>query len=280
MMATEQREFAFRKKDFNHIAGLIHEQTGIKLADHKFDMMYARLARRLRQLGLRKVEDYIAFFESADGQDELPNLINAMTTNLTRFFRESHHFDTLRDECLASIVKKVERGGSRKIRIWSAGCSSGMEPYTIAMTLAMAVPDFAKWDALILATDIDTGMLERGRAGLYKKEDLADVPAVIRKKYAHKASGGMLQIDDRLKSLIRFKKLNLLHDWPFKGPFDVIFCRNVLIYFDKETRDDLVSRYADMLAPGGYLFLGHSEALAGEKAGLKSVGRSSFRKAV
>lgn len=279
MSDVQEREFRFNRKDFKYISGLIYDQVGIVLADHKFDMMYARLARRLRQLGLGSVKEYIAYFSSPEGRDELPNLVNAMTTNLTRFFREAHHFETLSQECLAACVQQAEKSGTRKLRIWSAGCSSGMEPYSIAMTLANSVPQLGSWDALILATDIDTGMLERAREGLYAKSDLSDVPPAIRKKFMRRAGADQLRVDDALKNLIRFKKLNLLHDWPFKGKFDAIFCRNVLIYFDKQTRDDLVSRFVDQLLPGGYLFLGHSEALAGEKAGLKSVGRSSFRKA-
>jgi chemotaxis protein methyltransferase CheR len=279
--SRSQREFTFRRKDFTYIAGLIYDQTGIVLADHKFDMMYARLARRLRQLGLKTVEDYIAYFSSDAGRNELPNLINAMTTNLTRFFREAHHFETLRNDCLSDIHAAAQSGRrDKRVRIWSAGCSSGMEPYSIAMTMVASLPQIRDWDALILATDIDTKMLDRARAGLYPAADLDEVPPVLRKRYARRAPDGMVQMDDVLKQHIRFKRLNLLHDWPFKGTFDVIFCRNVLIYFDRETRDELVSRFVEKLVPGGYLFLGHSEALAGEKAGLKNIGRSSFRKEV
>lgn len=277
-VAKDAREFSFRREDFKYIAGLIYDQTGIVLADHKFDMMYGRLARRLRELGLTTVKDYIAYFTSPEGGDELPNLINAMTTNLTRFFREAHHFETLRQDCLASKHAAAQSGGERKIRIWSAGCSSGMEAYSIAMTLAGSIPNISSWDALILATDIDTKMLQKGRDGRYATDDLSEVPAALRKRYARRATPGMVEMDDELKRRIRFKKLNLLHEWPFNGQFDVIFCRNVLIYFDKETRDDLVSRFVERLHPGGTLFLGHSEALAGEKAGLTSIGRSSFRK--
>ncbi|NVJ97624.1 MAG: protein-glutamate O-methyltransferase [Alphaproteobacteria bacterium] len=278
MSNTLDREFKFSRKDFDYISGLIYDQTGIVLAEHKFDMMYARLARRLRQLGLFSVKEYIAYFSSPEGKDELPNLINAMTTNLTRFFREAHHFETLGKESLAASVRDAARLGQKKLRIWSAGCSSGMEPYSIAMTVADSLPDLSAWDALILATDIDTGMLDRAKAGVYAKSDLADAPPSVRKKYTRRAPDNQLVIDQKLKDLIRFKKLNLLHQWPFKGSFDVIFCRNVLIYFDKDTRDKLVARFVEKLKPGGYLFLGHSEALAGEKAGLENVGRSSFRK--
>lgn len=276
--AKEAREFKFRREDFKYISGLIYDQTGIVLADHKFDMMYGRLARRLRDLGLTTVESYIDYFSSPEGRDELPNLINAMTTNLTRFFREAHHFETLRHDCLAEKHAQAQAGADRKVRIWSAGCSSGMEPYSIAMTMAASLPQLASWDALILATDIDTKMLDKGKAGLYPADDLSEVPAALRKRYARRAASGMVVMDDVLKRHIRFRKLNLLHDWPFKGQFDVIFCRNVLIYFDKETRDSLVARFVERLRPGGTLFLGHSEALAGEKAGLTNIGRSSFRK--
>lgn len=280
MEKVEGREFTFQKSDFRYISSMIYDQAGIVLADQKFDMMYARLARRLRHLKLTSVKDYIDFFNSPAGADELPNLVNAMTTNLTRFFREAHHFETLQDECLEPARHEMASGQRDSLRIWSAGCSSGMEPYSIAMTVAEGLPSYEKQDVLILATDIDTSMLDKARQGLYPKKDMADVPPAIRKKYTARAEGDMLRIDPRLKSIIRFKKLNLLHQWPFNGPFDVIFCRNVLIYFDKETRETLVSRFTQMLSPGGILFLGHSEALAGEKMNLKNIGRSSFRKPI
>ena len=278
MSESDKREFTFRRKDFQYLSGLIYDQTGIVLADHKFDMMYARLARRLRFLGLRSVKNYIDYFSSPEGVDELPNLINAMTTNLTRFFRETHHFDTLRDRALKPIAANAAKGPKDSVRIWSAGCSSGMEPYSIAMTVAESLPNVSSWDALILATDIDTKMLNHAREGIYPKTDTEEIPAHMRKKYMYRESPDSLRMDRSLRDMIRFNRLNLLHDWPMKKLFDVIFCRNVLIYFDQQTREKLVSRFVDQLVPGGYLFLGHSEALAGEKTSLKNVGRSSFRK--
>lgn len=279
MTDIDKREFVFHRRDFRYLSELIYDQTGIVLADHKFDMMYARLARRLRALGLRSVKNYIEYFRSPAGQDELPNLINAMTTNLTRFFREAHHFETLRKDALAPIAAKAARGPKKSVRIWSAGCSSGMEPYSIAMTVAESLPNLPSWDTLILATDIDTKMLNHAREGIYPKNETKEIPPHMRKKYLTRETPNSMRMDQSLRDIIRFNRLNLLHDWPMKRLFDVIFCRNVLIYFDKETRARLVSRFVDQLAPGGYLFLGHSEALAGEKANLESVGRSSFRKA-
>jgi chemotaxis protein methyltransferase CheR len=247
------REFAFSKEDFEFLSAVAYEKTGIVLKDHKFDMVYARIARRLRALGLTSVNAYCKLLESEQGHDEMGNLVNAITTNLTSFFREPHHFEHLRKEVLEPFARQTKEN---RLRIWSAGCSAGAEPYSIAMTMRESIPNLERRDCKILATDIDTSMLDKGRKGEYPEEWIEKIPAPLRKKYVE---GN--QLNESVRSLISFKPLNLLESWPHKGPFDAIFCRNVVIYFDKETQAPLFDRYANMLKPGGYLYIGHSETL-------------------
>ncbi|OYW17955.1 MAG: chemotaxis protein CheR, partial [Burkholderiales bacterium 12-64-5] len=225
------REFEFTQKDFEFLAALAYRSTGIVLQQHKSDMVYGRVARRLRALRLTSVGSYCALLDSPDGQEELGNLVNALTTNLTSFFREAHHFDHL-----ATHVLKPFAAQSRepRLRIWSAGCSAGAEPYSIAMMLAEHVPEAKRRDALILATDIDTNMLATGAAGEYEASWIEKIPEPLQKKYALPSGNrDTLKMAPELQKLIRFKRLNLLESWPMQGMFDVIFCRNVVIYFDK-----------------------------------------------
>ena len=254
------REFEFTHRDFEFLAKLAYVRTGIVLQQHKSDMVYGRVARRLRALGLRNVSDYCALLESDAGANEMGNLVNALTTNLTSFFRESHHFDHL-----ATHVLKPFAAQSRdpRLRIWSAGCSAGAEPYSIAMTLCEQVPESKRRDCRILATDIDTNMVAEGAAGEYPHGWIEKIPAALQSKYVLATNRGSEQrkMAPVLQQLIRFKALNLLEHWPMQGPFDAIFCRNVVIYFDKPTQRKLFDRFADILKPNGYLYIGHSETL-------------------
>ncbi len=268
----DNRDFSVSAQDFAFLAGLVRTHTGIVLGPNKRSMVHSRLARRVRTLGLEGFGDYRQLLEGPDGDDELSAFINAMTTNLTRFFREPHHFDFLRDTALPDIAAATPR----RLRVWSAGCSSGEEPYSIAMTLGEHVPALGQWDARILATDIDTSMVARGAAGLYGRDDVADVPGALRQKY-FKPSGDGYQAADALRRLIAFKPLNLLGEWPMKGAFDVIFCRNVMIYFDLPTKTRLVERFARQLRPGGWLIVGHSETLLDQQALYSPAGRTIYR---
>jgi chemotaxis protein methyltransferase CheR len=268
----EEREFAFDESEFRFLADLAHRHTGIVLGDHKRDMVYGRLARRLRALGLPDFAAYCELVQSDHGHEELGNLVNAITTNLTSFFREGHHFEHLHNTVLAPIAD----GPKRRIRIWSAGCSSGMEPYSIAMTLRGALPANKGWDARILATDIDTNMLATGRTGDYPASEYDRIPARYR-QCAH-VNGERVQMSDDIRSLITFNPLNLLHDWPMRGPFDVIFCRNVVIYFDKPTQKTLFNRMADLLQPNGWLYIGHSENLNNVCPRFAMQGRTIYRR--
>jgi len=269
------REFIFDERDFRFLAQLANERTGIVLAENKQDMVYGRLARRLRTLKLNSFAEYCRLLQSEEGVDEVGQLINAITTNLTSFFRESHHFDHLRDEVLKPIIANQSE---RRIRIWSAACSSGMEPYSIAMTMRSAITNIGQWDARILATDIDSNMLNIGIKGEYASSDLKDLPAAHKSYVINGDSPAHLRMDDRLKELIAFRQLNLLENWPMKGTFDAVFLRNVVIYFDKPTKLKLFARLGDIIKPDGWLYIGHSENLHGISDRFELIGRTTYRK--
>jgi chemotaxis protein methyltransferase CheR len=203
-------------------------------------------------------------------------LVNAITTNLTSFFRESHHFDALERDAIPEMTSVPQR--SRRLRIWSAGCSSGEEPYSIAMSLRRSLPRIDEWDVRVLATDIDTNMIATCRAGRYEAAKAASIPADLARKFVRPAADGLVEMDEKLKQMIRFNTLNLLANWPMLGPFDVIFCRNVVIYFDKDTQRTLFDRFAEMLRPKGWLFIGHSESLFRVSDRFRHQGRTVYRK--
>jgi chemotaxis protein methyltransferase CheR len=278
-MRTAQRtEFAFRDSDFQTVVRLVREQTGIVLGDHKRDLVYGRLSKRLRAMGMEDFAGYCELVESEEGVAERRQMVNAITTNLTGFFREPHHFEFLGSTVLAAL-KRDKQTTQRRLRLWSAGCSSGEEPYSIAMILRDSLAhEAAGWDARILATDIDTDVLARARSGLYDEERADAVPAGFRNRFLRKLPGGKVEMADPLKSLITFKPLNLFDPWPMKGPFDAIFCRNVVIYFSKEDQRTLFGRFADMLVPGGYMFIGHSETLFRVSDQFRLVGRTIYQK--
>lgn len=270
-----EREFLFSDADFRFLAELANKRTGIVLAEHKKDMVYSRLARRLRALGLDNFTDYCQFLQADSGADEIGHLVNAITTNLTSFFREAHHFEHLRE----SVIKPfLQQKHSKRFRLWSSACSSGMEPYSIAMVLKDAVRDLAAWDMRILATDIDSNMLGVGKAGEYNASEYEHIPAAYRSCIEQGPKSETIRMAEGLKQLIAFRHLNLLEAWPMKGKFDVIFCRNVVIYFDKPTKQRLFARMADMLNPGGWLYIGHSESLHNLSDRFESAGRTIYRK--
>ncbi len=273
-------EFPFTPADFRTIVGIVYERSGIVLAAHKRDMTYSRLARRLRVLGLGSFRDYCALLESKNGSNEIGFLINAITTNLTKFFREPHHFDHLRDHVLRPALSAAFRQKPR-IRIWSAGCSSGEEPYSVAMTaLSLQKEAGGDWDFRILATDLDTSMLKKAKTGVYSRASLESVPAGMRERYFEKQAGepDTVLVAGAAHELIGFRQLNLLGPWPMAGKFDVIFCRNVMIYFDAKTKATLIDRFHGQLADGGWLYVGHSESLLDHQARFKLRGRTIYQK--
>jgi chemotaxis protein methyltransferase CheR len=260
-----EREFSFTERDFRTLSQLVYEQSGIVLKDHKFEMVYARLARRIRALRLLDFTSYIKLLSTPHGAQEIPSLIEAITTNLTRFFREDHHFEHLENVALQEALRRVRAGEQNRIRIWSSACSSGEEAYSIAMICLSSKALTADVNLKILATDLDTNMLARCSAGIYPFADKEHIPVRHRKWLLRRRVGGETDmcVSNSLRELITFKQLNLLHEWPMRGKFDVIFCRNVLIYFDMETKNALAKRFAQLLNPYGYLYLGHSETIYG-----------------
>jgi chemotaxis protein methyltransferase CheR len=276
-LADPPREFAFSDADFRALAQFAYEQAGIALADSKRNLVYSRLSRRLRALGLtsfRQYRDYLAANAS-----ELESFLNAISTNLTKFFREAHHFDHFRTHVAAAFAQRGSAG--RRLRVWSAGCSTGEEPYTIAVVLKHEIDDAHRRDVRILATDIDTDVLGKGARGVYPATSLTEVPKAYWESFASIESddeNNHVIVDADVRALIAFRRLNLMDPWPFQGSFDAIFCRNVMIYFDAATKAALVERFTQKLVPGGWLYIGHSESLLGAHPGLQLVGRTTYRR--
>lgn len=269
------REFPMSDHNFNRIKSIAYEITGINLTDQKKNMIYSRLARRIRAKNFDSFDQYCSLIEST-GNNEITDFVNAITTNLTSFFREAHHFDYLKSTVFPYLLKKHAK--THRIRMWSAGCSTGEEPYSIAMCLREAMP-VESWDIKLLATDLDTNVVEHAKAGVYALDRIDGLDVSRKKKWFQKdSSGENALVSPELKKVVTFKQLNLLNQWPMGGPFDVIFCRNVVIYFDKETQMKLFDRYAEILAPNGYLFIGHSENLSKVTDRFKPIGRTIYQR--
>lgn len=278
MINNAEKEFHFSDKEFNFISKLVGERTGIVLSDAKREMVYGRLSRRLRQLNLRKFSEYCDLLTSGH-ETELVELTNAITTNLTAFFRESHHFDYLQSKVLPELIQKKIQ--NKRLRIWSAGCSSGEEAYSIAMCIREVIPRSSGWDVKILATDLDSNMIQRGKNGIYTAERVEGLTASRMKKWVKQGKGknsDKVRISQELRDLITFKELNLIDSWPVKGPFDLIFCRNVVIYFNKETQKELFDRYANLLDDEAHLFIGHSESLNNVTDRFNLIGKTIYQK--
>jgi chemotaxis protein methyltransferase CheR len=269
-------EFLFTEEDFHRIAAMAYEDAGIALPIAKATLVYSRLAKRLRVLRLTEFAEYCDLVAAPTGASERRTMLAGLTTNVTRFFREPHHFDHLRDKLLPGLIAKARSGG--RVRIWSCACSSGQEPYSLAMTLLAAMPDAAKYDVRILASDIDGNVVRQAREGVYSEHLLEGIPADFRRRYTSGAGESVAMKPD-LAELIAFRELNLIGDWPMRGLFDAIFCRNVAIYFDDATQSRLWDRLADRMAPGGVLYIGHSERVAGPAADtLNLEGITTYRK--
>ena len=269
------KEFEFTRDDFDYLRDIVTRTTGIVAPDDKYTMYYSRLARRLRNLGLADFRAYRHYLET-NTESESIELVNAVTTNLTSFFREKHHFDYLREILIPQKIK----ANDRRLRIWSAGCSSGEEPYTIAITLMQAIPDPERWDIQILATDIDSNVLSSGSRGVYDASRVTDLDVSLLRQFFKKGSGanaGKVKVNPLLQQFIEFKQLNLLHDWPMREKMDIIFCRNVVIYFDRETKSKLVDRFAGQLISDGLLFMGHSESLYKSSQRFNLLGKTIYQ---
>ena len=278
-IASEKvREFQFTESMFEQIRELVKHHTGIVLSDGKQDMVYGRLTRRLRALDLSEFDSYLTLIKREDEQ-ELTHLVNAITTNLTSFFREERHFEYLKNTVFPSLVEK--NAATQKIRIWSAGCSTGEEPYSIAMVVREFFEDYDGWDVKVVATDLDSNVIEKGKAGVYDIGRVDGLSLEYKKRWMKRGKGdqsNLVKMKSELQNLITFKQLNLLHGWPIKGPIDIIFCRNVVIYFDKETQRNLFDRYADVLSSDGHIFIGHSENMFNVCDRFESLGNTIYQR--
>ncbi len=257
------------KKVFDELRTIVYENSGISLSDRKITLVSARINKRLRHLQLASHEDYLNYIKTDKTGEELVRFLNVISTNTTHFFREPVHF-----EVLASLIKKWASQGQRRFKIWCAAASSGEEPYTLAMTVLENVKG-TNVDVKILATDISTEILAKAQAGVYQAETVNGIPKHLLSRYFTKireGAGYYYQASDQLRGLITYRRLNLATPpFPMKGPFDVVFCRNVMIYFDNAVKKRLVDDIYRLLKPGGYLMIGHSESLTGLGTDFKSV---------
>ena len=268
------KEYSFTDQEFKFITNMAYEACGIVLGSHKREMVYSRLARRICVLKLFSFAQYIEYLKQ-DRNNEFSHFINAITTNLTSFFREPYHFDYLSDNLIQQIIEHNQ--STKKVRIWSAGCSTGEEPYSIAMTVADQFP--SSWNVKILATDLDSNVLAKASIGEYSANSIIGLDEPLKKRFfLQNKRTGMFKVRPELKKNIYFKRLNLLEPWPMTGKFDVIFCRNVVIYFDHCTKVSLFHRFEQTLTPDGHLFLGHSETMHKVKCDFTPLGKTMYRK--
>jgi chemotaxis protein methyltransferase CheR len=269
-------EYSITREEFQRFRTLIYDESGIALSDQKQSLLASRLSKRLRDLGLQTFSDYYTHVTGDPSRDEFTRMLDLISTNKTDFFREPKHFEFLRDRILPDLAE------TKRVRIWSSACSTGEEPYTIAMTLYEGVPDPARWDFKILASDLSTRVLAKAAAGVYDEERFRDVPAAVLQRHFLRGRGeraGVYKVKPHLAEMIRFRRLNLMDEqFPIKTPLDLVFCRNVMIYFDRPTQERLVNKFHRYLKPGGYLFIGHSESLQWVEHPFTSVAPTIYRK--
>lgn len=269
-------EYVFTARNFEDIASFLRTETGIALNEAKAALVYSRLAKRLRKLGMADFDAYCAYIRTNEGAEERSEMMAALTTNVTRFFREPHHFEHMRKHIVPALMQKAKQGG--RVRLWSAACSSGEEPYSMAITLLDQFPDAARYDVKLLATDIDPNILKKARAGVYNDEAVSPIPSASRDRWLARdrdAGDRSWRVKDDVRALITFKELNLIGSWPMQGKFDVIFCRNVVIYFEEPTQAQLWERFRSFLTPAGRLYIGHSERV--DAPGFESDGLTVYR---
>jgi chemotaxis protein methyltransferase CheR len=269
----EQGEISLSDREFSRIKNRVYQVAGISLSDAKRTLVVSRLSKIVRALGLPSFDAYVDFLERGGSAQDAQDFVNALTTNLTRFYREDHHFAHLRSH-VGTLIAERPRGS--RLRIWSAGCSTGQEPYTIAADLLTAYPELRRWDFKILATDIDTSVIAKASRGIYPESELNGLSSERAAQF-EKVGDGTIRMPTALREMISFKPLNLIGAWPMRGPFDAIFCRNVAIYFDKPTQGEVFGRFAKMLAPEAFLYIGHSENLGSGGEGFRLVGKTIYQ---
>ncbi|MEO1043516.1 MAG: protein-glutamate O-methyltransferase CheR [Pseudomonadota bacterium] len=262
---------------FHSIAALVEREAGIQLQTSKILMVGSRISKRLKALSIDSFEDYLEFLNSSDSGIELKELINVLTTNVTAFFREQHHFDDFENAVLPSLIERARAGD--RIRIWSAGCSIGAEPYSLALVINKHFQDASSHDFKILATDIDHDCLNKAIAGRYPREQIdSEIPPHFRAKFRD-VDDDSVEVCSTIKKLITVRKLNLIRPWPFKGRFATIFCRNVVIYFGADLTNQMWSQFTERLEPEGRLYIGHSERVKGSALDhLKPVGITTYQR--
>ena len=269
------------EQDFRKVRDCVHELVGINLNEGKRELVIARLSKRIRQLGMKSVGDYLNYVREEQTQRELITMLDALSTNLTSFWRESQHFEYVAKVIVPRMMERTRQTDDFRIRAWSAGCSSGEEPYSLAMVIMAALDRPIRWDIKLLATDLSTRMLAIAREGLYSPERVKPLPQDLRMRYLiaeESEVGRRFRVSDEIKALVSFARLNLMETWPMRGPMDFIFCRNVMIYFDKPTQAKLVHRFYDLLKPSGTLLIGHSESLTGIEHNFRYVRPTVYEK--
>ena len=277
-----EAEVILSPNEFRKIASILYEESGIYLQESKSALVQSRLAKRLRMLGLRSFRDYCALLAGADGVNERTKMIGALTTNVTKFFREPHHFEHLAKKVMPPLIESARRGG--RVRVWSAGCSSGQEPSSLALTILSTMPDAAIHDVRVLASDIDADMVDAGRRGVYSETALAGVPGDILERWFTPVGprkgkrAESWSVGEELRQIVAFRELNLNGEWPMRGKFHAIFCRNVVIYFEEKTQATLWSRFEQQLTRDGVLYVGHSERVTGPAAAdFRFDGNTTYR---
>ncbi|WP_083100468.1 CheR family methyltransferase [Pseudophaeobacter leonis] len=265
--------FTLTDQDFEAIADFAYKHFGLSMSSSKKPLVSARLARQLRQQNVVNFKEYLGRLNGPNRDQERNNLLSLLTTNVTHFFREPHHFETLRNDVLPQLIEKARNGG--RVRIWSAGCSKGPEPFTMAMIIHKMCPEIGRFDFKILGTDIDPQVIQFAKTAKYPQEDIEQIPSEYRSLVPKMDADG--RMPENLRSMITFGVLNLIEPFPFKGKFDAIFCRNVAIYFDTPTQQKVWQAFQQNLNPGGYLFIGHSERMSGPaEAKLKTSGITTY----
>jgi chemotaxis protein methyltransferase CheR len=267
---------------FGQFSELVYRECGINLHDGKKSLLQARLNKRLRITGFTSYESYFEYLTSGESREELVHFLDCISTNLTYFFREPQHFEFL-NKMIPEMLAAKQKERDQRIRVWSAGCSTGEEPYSLGMGVLQHLKDPDRYDFKILATDISSRVLDVAKAGIYPSEKLQRVHPDLRKQFFKKPTGNGSSADSfevvpLLKNIVKFARLNLNESYPFKGPFDFIFCRNVMIYFDKKTQELLIQKMSQYLVAGGYLFVGHSESLMGLNHSMKYICPAVYRK--
>ena len=277
--AQPQADLELTKDDFRLVANVVYREAGIVVREHKEAMVRGRLMRRCRELGLASISEYCALLRTPALERELPGLLNALTTNHTAFYREAHHFEHLAATALPSLMPDgPDRAG--RFRIWCAASSTGEEPYTIAATVHAFVKGATPRDLRMLATDIDTDVLDRAERGVYPAQSVEVLAPALKAALLLEptATPGQVQVSEKLRRMVAFKRLNIIENWPMSGPFEIIFCRNMLIYFDQPTKAGIIKRFISLLRPGGFLYLGHSEALPQAFPELVPCGRTIYQR--